>query len=406
MNSKTISLVNNNLYLFQLSTMKLTITYFTTKLENFITETNATDENFLMLLSHLTDCIQAFVLAAKVIKTNHTIESVIDKSILSCENIFECLACNVQTGKTYNSVLNHVNTTKHNAHAKHFERQRKQQTAPKNIILRPSDTVNPGPIVVPPFPPPNRDFVMNLNQQVNHIPPFPIQNAPNLPLLQNHHMNNMYQPNAQPAPGPIRPFVVINHRLPISPNQMHGPSVNNNISPVNGMINNFNQFSPPNYFSNYKELFRMPPPVNVVGFQQNVVNPSNDFLRNFSPVPPAGSSEKHQPHPGKPNRSRKKRKAKSKDADNISAKIQVKFLDEIATSFLNGNFEDEVTQFISAAQKFSSDDLYTDIIANLKESCLQMGLNVEVTCFGSRIIGIGSDKSDIDLNISATGEHY
>lgn len=384
--------------------MKLTITYFTAKLENFINETNATDENLLVLLSHLTDSIQAFVLAAKVIQTNHTIESVIDKSVLSCENIFECLACNVQTGKTFNSVLNHISTTRHIAYAKQFEKQKKQQTA-KIGMMNPNNSTIPVP--APPFAlPTNRDYVMNLNQSVHrNNPPFPVQNQL-IQNPQNHHMNNVYQPVVQsPTRSLVRPMVVINHRVPISTNQIHPSTVNNNILPMNGIANNFNQFPPPpDFFSNYKELFRMPPPVNVVGFQQNIVSTSNEFLRNNNPVPPV-ESDKYQSHAGKQHRNRKKRRGKSKHSNNRTGQMEVKLLDEIAMSFLKGNFENEVTEFINAAEELSSYELYTDITTNLKEICRQMGLNAEVKCFGSRIIGIGSAKSDIDLNVSVAGEY-
>lgn len=390
--------------------MKLTITSFTTKLEHFINETKATDKNLLMLLSHLTDSIQAFVLAAKVIQTNHTIESVVDKNVLTCENIFECLACNVQTGKTYVSVLNHVNTAKHIAQVKQLDKQKKQQPTAKTSITattsRPNNAVNPVAARVPvplPYFPSNREFEMNPNQPMHGINS---QMSAPFPQLHNH-LNNLYQqPHIPPIQRPmlIRPTVGISHGLPI--NQMQGNAINNfgiNSNTLgNGLMGNFNQLSPYDALHNYKEMFRMPLPTNVVGFQQNVVSPSNKYLRDFKLV--NEESDKSEPIPVKARRRRKHRGPKAKKSNGQTVEIQVKLLDEETISFLKGNFADDVFRLINAAANLSSDDLYTDITVNLRERCKEMNLNAEIKCFGSRIIGIGSTKSDVDLNISVAGE--
>lgn len=379
--------------------MKWTITSFTTKLENFINETKATDKNLLMLLSHLTDSIQAFVLAAKVIQTNHTIESVVDKNVLTCENIFECLACNLQTGKTYVSVLNHVNTAKHIAHVKQFEKLKKQQLTAKTSIT----VAARAPVKLPHFPSNRGEFEMNPSQPmhvINSQLPGPF------PQLHNH-LNNLYaQPLIPPIQRPmlIRPTVGITHGLPINP--MQGNAINNfgisNNTLVNGLMGNFNQLSPFDALHDYKELFRMPLPTNVVGFQQNVVSPSNKYLRNFKLA--NEESDKNEPAPVKTRKTRKQRRTKAKKSNSQPVEMQVKLLDEETISFLTGNFPDDVIRFINTAATLSNDDLYTDITLNLKERCKEMNLDAEIKGFGSRIIGIGSTKSDVDLNISVTGE--
>lgn len=332
----------------------MTITFFTTKLENFVHETNVSDGNLLMLLSHLTDSIQAFVLAAKIVQTNHTIESFVDKSILSCEHIFECLACNMQTGKTYNSVVNHVSTTKHIAHAKQFVKQKPPQPlASKNS---------------------NATTIHGDNCQL------PVSNGP-LPSLQNH-VNNL---NSQPVHLPLVP--------PIQRSVLLQPIV---VPPLSTLET----------LHNYKDLFRMPLATNVVGFQQNVVSPSNNFLnRNVNKT--NEESDKETPIlvvKKQRNRIRNRRRTKIKSSTSQPVEIDVKSLDETTISFLKGNVEEQVVQYIKAAELLVHDDLYADITMNLQECCREMDLNVEVKCFGSRIIGIGSAKSDVDMNISVTGE--
>lgn len=364
--------------------MKLTITFFTTKLENFISETNATDENLLKLLSNLTDSIQSFVLAARVIKTNHTIDSVVDKRILSCENIFECLACNAQTGKTYSSVVNHINSTKHIAQVKTFEKQLKQQPALKNVTA-----INQIPSTIPHFP---------LNREMNAagmMPQYqPLPNAP-FPLLPNH-FNNFNQQSLMPPPMqqpmPIRPFSMAHGYNPMNP--MQG-NYNNN-GPVNGRMNHFNQTFPP---TNYKELFKMPLATNVVGFQQNVVNPSNEYRRILNHA----NDEPVQPPVAQPQRSRRRRRygRKSRNSNHQSADMK---LHPNGISFIRGNYENDVLEYIREGEKLSTDDLYSNITTNLMDCCREMNLTAVVKCFGSRIIGIGSTKSDIDLNVSVSGE--
>lgn len=397
----------------------MTITFFTTRLENFINETNATDENLLMLLSHLTDSIQSFVLAAKIIRTNHTIESVVDKSILSCENIFECLACNVQTGKTYSSVLNHINTTKHIAHVKQFGKHQKQQTSSKNLIVaaaaaaiatRSSHLINTVPATLQHFP--NRELEMNPNHFIHGTnSQLPVTNGP-FSFLQNHLSNLNRQavvtllPPIQ-RPVLLRPIVGIDHGLPINQiqsNVNNNFGVNNNTL-VNGFMGHVNQLSMPEAM-HYKEIFKMPLPTNVVGFQQNVISPSNNYLRNLSDLANEESDKDVSPAPvvKTRNRNRRQRKVRSKSKRNRTPEIDVKLLDDKTISFLMGNFEDQVVQYVHAAEKLSTDDLYTDITMNLKECCREMNFNVDVKCFGSRINGIGSTKSDVDMNITVTGE--
>lgn len=395
--------------------MKLAITSFTTKLENFINETKATDENLLRLLSHLTDSIQAFVLAARVIKTNHTIETIVDKNVLTCESIFECLACNMQTGKTYASVLNHINTAKHIAHVKRFEKQKKQQSTAATTKSS-TNLINPVPARVPvTLPPPhfpsNREFDINPNQSMHGInSQLPGANGP-FPLLQNH-LNHLYPQPVVPSlptiqrPVLLRPPIVgVNHGLGLPINPIQANAINNfcvnNTTLVNGLIGNYNRLSTSEDLHNYKELFRMPLPTNVVGFQQNVISPSNNFLRKFNET----NEESDKIQPVKKQRRRKKYNSKKLAASNQVVEIEVKLLDEKSISFLKGNFENDVVEFIKAAKKLTSDDLYTDITVNLQECCKEMNLNANVKCFGSRIIGIGSAQSDVDLNVTVPGEY-
>lgn len=380
--------------------MKLTITYFTTKLENFIDETNVTDADLLMLLSHLTDSIQSFVLAAKVIKTNHTIESIVDKNFLSCENIFECLACNVQTGKTYATVLNHISTKKHIGHVKQFDKQKKEQPVVKNsnTTTRPSSTTNPVPVALEQFLS-NREMEMNPKMSIHETnSQLPVLNGP-LPHLRNSCQQPFIPPMLTPVP--VRSIVGMNLGLAINQiqsNEISRFGVNNNTL---GLTGNSNQPSMPD--SPYKELFRMPLPINVVGFQQNIISPSNGYLRNINQA--IDESEKNEPTAAKTRRRQRTRGAKkNKSSKNQTVETQVKLLDEKTISFLKGDFQNDVMQFIKSAEKLSSCDLYTDITMNLQECCGEMNFNADVECFGSRIIGIGSTKSDVDLNISVSGK--
>lgn len=394
--------------------MKLTITFFTTKLENFITETNATDEDLLMLLSHLTDCIQNFVLAAKVIKTQHMIESVVDKSILSCENIFECLACNVQTGKTYSSVINHITTKRHMSSVKQFEKQKKPQPSPKTLVGTMSNNLdNFVPVALPKALP---HFPTNTEINQNHAicgfnSQSPFQNGP-FAQPPNNLINLYQQPLLPLVQGPmlLQPIVGINNRPPANQIQMNVNNkfgINSNTL-ANGLMSN-----------DYKNLFRMPLSTEVVGFQHNVVSPSNKYLKNINRPTEVRiqNQEAIQPSPDrnsvevpavKRRRNRRRRRSKTKKSNDPTDPTdnEMKMLNVKTISFLNGDFENEVMQYIKAGEELLSVDLYTAITTNLKECCREMNLNVEVKCFGSRIIGIGSAESDVDLNISVTGEYF
>lgn len=378
--------------------MKLSIFYFIEKLETYIDDTNVTDQNLLKLLSHLTDSIQAFVFNAKVIETNHRIESEIDKTILTCDNFYECRRCGEQTGKTYNSVVNHIKSVKHIAFVKHKKLGENPPPTSKAFVER--SMLNAAPSMIPPFHPVNNLNQLG-NQKNSHAP---MQNAPHFPIVQPQLATNnrLVRPGEYPALGLTRPIVLMNNDLPLNANFIHPPIGNNNILPVNRFMNNLNQYSP-DYLRNYKELFKMPSPEQVIGFQQNIVNPSNEFLRNDHQKQQSNeeSDEQQSTHIQKRRRNRKKRTTKPKNSDNQSN--ATKPHDMEAISFLMGNFEIDVTQFIDAAREISTKNLYANITRNLKDCCKQMDLNVEVTCFGSRIIGVGTAKSDIDLNITVIG---